>query len=178
MAEVLGIVASGISVAQIAGQLLACVKTLRSFSRAVRDLPEDLSRIFNELEILGEVFYQLDALNDDSSSTGGSRLLEASLVQCGAASATLEAVATRANVSFKEGHSKSRPWKFIKALLKKDELEELKSRLESAKSLLHLAMTCYSLWVYSSTETISRLICQEICSSNILNYKSYRLEDS
>jgi hypothetical protein len=145
MAEVLGIVASGISIAQIAGQLLACVKTLRAFSRAVRDLPEDLSRIFNELEILCEVFYQLDALNEGSASTGGSRFLEASLVQCGAAAATLEALATRTNVSFKEGSNKSGPWKVIKALLKKDELEELKRRLESAKSSLHLAMTCYSL---------------------------------
>ena len=56
MAEVFGLVASGISVVQIAGQLVVCVKTLQSFSRAVRDLPEDLSRIFDELEILGEVF--------------------------------------------------------------------------------------------------------------------------
>jgi prenyltransferase beta subunit len=178
MAEVLGIVASGISVAQIAGQLLACVKTLRSLSRAVRDLPDDLCRILDEAEILGRMFYQLEALNKCSPSPGGSNILEASLAHCAGVAATLEALATRANVSFKGGNSKSRPWEFIKALLKKDELEELKNRLESAKSLLHLAVTCYSLWVYSSTGTISRLICQEICSGNIINYKNYRLEDS
>jgi hypothetical protein len=148
MAEVLGIVASGISVAQIAGQLLACVKTLRSFSRAVRDLPDDLCRILNEAEILGQMFYHLDLLNKCSPSTGGSDILEASLVHCAGAAATLEALATRANVSFKQESCKKRqrpPWKFIKAVLKKDEIEELKTRLESAKSLLHLAMTYHSL---------------------------------
>jgi hypothetical protein len=147
MAEVLGIVASGISIAQIAGQLLACVKTLRSFSRAVRDFPEDLSRILNEAEILGQMFYQLDALNKCSPSTRRSDILEDSLVHCAGVAASLEDLATRANAVFKQEsrRKRQRPWKFIKAVLKKDEIEELKTRLESAKSLLHLAMTYHSL---------------------------------
>jgi hypothetical protein len=148
MAEVLGIVASGISVAEIAGQLLASVKTLRSFSRAVRDLPDDLCRILKEAEILGKMFYQLEVLNKCSPSPEGSDILEASLVHCEGVAATLEALATRVNASFKQESCKKRqqpPWKFIKAMLKKDEIEELKTRLESGKSLLLLAMTYHSL---------------------------------
>ena len=147
MAEVLGIAASGISVAQIAGQLLACVETLRSFSRAVRDLPADLSRILIAAEILGQMFYQLEALNKRSPSTRGSDILEASLEYCAGVAASLEDLATRANAAFKQESCKKRhrPWKLIKAVLKKDEIEELKTRLESAKSLLHLAMTYHSL---------------------------------
>jgi hypothetical protein len=145
MAEVLGIIAS---VAQIASQLLACVETLRSFSRAVCDLPEDLSRILKEVEMLGKTLNQLDALNKRSFSTRSSSLLEESLEHCSAIAATLEVLATRANASFKEGNFKKRqrPWKYIRAVWKKDEIEKLKNRLESATSLLHLVITCHSLY--------------------------------
>jgi hypothetical protein len=79
MAEVLGVVASGISVVQVAAQPLVCVQQLRAFSRTVRNIPEDLSRTLNELEVLGEVFCQLDILKGLSSSTQSSRLLGAGL---------------------------------------------------------------------------------------------------
>ena len=142
MAEVLGIVASGISVAQIAGQLLGCIQQLRTLCRALRDTPGELQGILDELEILGEVFYQLGALKTDSSQPGHSAL-QASLSHCRAAASKLEDLATRGSRPLRD--SKRRSLYLMKALLKRGEVRELSVKLEAAKSLLHLAMTCYSL---------------------------------
>lgn len=143
MAEVLGVIASGISVVQLAAQLLACVRQLQSFSRTVHNIPEDLSNTLKELELLGEIFCQLDVLKDLSSSAQSSRLLEAGLAQCRAAASALETLVTHFNAPSQE--HRPRVWRTIKAGLKKDEVDELRNRLESVKSLLHLAMTCHSL---------------------------------
>jgi len=142
MAEVLGVVASGISVAQIAGQLLGCVQQLRTLCRALRDTPGELQGILDELEILGEVFYQLRALQIDSSQPGYSAL-RASLGHCRMAASKLETIAVAGSRALQD--SKKRAWFLMKAVLRREEVRELKVQLEAAKSLLHLAMTCYSL---------------------------------
>jgi hypothetical protein len=125
MAEILGVVASGISVAQIAGQLLSCIQQLRTLCRVLRD-----------------IFYQLGAFKTDSSQPGYSAL-RASLVQCHNAASKLEAVAKAGSEPLQS--NKSRKWFLIKAVLKREEVKDLKTQLEAAKSLLHLAVTCYSL---------------------------------
>jgi hypothetical protein len=48
MAEVLGVVASGVSVVQIAGQLLSCIQGLRVLCRALRDTPGELQGILDD----------------------------------------------------------------------------------------------------------------------------------
>jgi hypothetical protein len=142
MAEILGVVASGISVAQIAGQLLSCIQQLRTLCRVLRDITRELQAILDELEILGEIFYQLGAFKTDSSQPGYSAL-RASLVQCHNAASKLEAVAKAGSEPLQS--NKSRKWFLIKAVLKREEVKDLKTQLEAAKSLLHLAVTCYSL---------------------------------
>jgi hypothetical protein len=74
MAEVLGVVASGVSVVQIAGQLLSCIQGLRLLYRALRDTPGELQWILDELEILGEIFYDLGAIQTGTSQPGHSAL--------------------------------------------------------------------------------------------------------
>ena len=142
MAEILGVVASGISVAQIAGQLLSCIQQLRTLCRALRDTPGELQAILDELEILGEIFYQLGAIKTDSSQPGYSAL-RASLAQCRNAASKLEAVAKASSNPLQS--NKSHKWFLMKAVLKREEVRDLKIQFEAAKSLLHLAMTCYSL---------------------------------
>ena len=142
MAEVLGVVASGISVAQIAGQLLSSIQQLRTLCRALRDTPGELQAILGELEILGEIFYGLGAIKTNSSQPSVSAL-QASLTQCQNAALKLEALAN-AGARLLE-NNKNRTWFLMKAVLKREELRDLKLQLEHAKSLLHLAMTCYSM---------------------------------
>jgi hypothetical protein len=142
MAEVLGIVASGISVAQIAGQLLGCIQQLRTLCRALRDTPGELREILDELEILGEVFYSLGALETDSSQPGHAAL-RASLTHCRTAASKLQVVVTRSSRALHGERIK--PWHLMKAVLKREDIKDMKGQLEATKSSLHLAMTCYSL---------------------------------
>ena len=142
MAEVLGVVASGVSVAQVAGQLLSCIQGLRALCRALRDTPGELQGILEELEILGEIFYQLEAVQTVTSLPGDSAL-RASLTHCRKAATKLETLANRGSRT--PQRSKHKTLSRVKAVLKLEEVRELKVQLEAAKSLLHLAMTCYSL---------------------------------
>jgi hypothetical protein len=97
MAELLGVVASGISVMQIAGQLVGCIQQLRTFCRSMRDLPEDLQRTLQELQILSEVFCQPETFNSGDVQTASTELLHISLLNCQAAASSLEGLVSKTN---------------------------------------------------------------------------------
>ncbi|KAH6724452.1 hypothetical protein BKA61DRAFT_649362 [Leptodontidium sp. MPI-SDFR-AT-0119] len=139
MAEVLAVVASGISVVQLAGQLLNCVHQLRIFYRTIRDIPEELQQVLNEVEILGQILSQLGTLSPNDPGTSA---LQASLEHCRRAVSTLGKMATRSQGLLGRNNRKLN---LVRVALRKDELKELKVQLEAAKSLLHLSMTCYSI---------------------------------
>lgn len=139
MAEILAVVASGISVVQLAGQLLNCVHQLRIFYRTIRDIPEELQRVLNEVEILGQILSQLGTLSPNDPGTSA---LQASLEHCGGAVSTLGKMATRSQGQLGRNNRKLN---LARVALRKEELKELKVQLEAAKSLLHLSMTCYSM---------------------------------
>lgn len=139
MAEVLAVVASGISVAHIAGQLLNCVHQMRGFYRTIRNVPEELEQILNEVEILGRILVQLGDLGRHDPGTSA---LQASVEHCRRAVLSLEILATRSRGHLARNNKKLN---LVKVSLRKDELRDLKVQLEAAKSLLHLAMTCYSM---------------------------------
>jgi hypothetical protein len=144
MAEVLGIVASGISVVQIAGQLVKCVQQLRNVCRSIRDFPAELQQILQEIQVLGEVFCNLENLQGDYSPVGSFDVLKASLAHCVVAKTALEAIISRTR-SPQNARTGKQNWYTIKAVFKKEEIKELKQRLEDSKSLLQLAMSCHSL---------------------------------
>jgi hypothetical protein len=141
MAELLGVVASGISVVQIAGQLVACLQQMCTFCKSMRDLPNDLQRTLEELQCLSDVFCQVETFNSRDVQTASAGLLHISLLNCQAAACSLEGLVSKTNkVLSRKG--KGRQLYVLRATLKKGEIKELKERLETAKSLLHLAMTC------------------------------------
>ena len=146
MAELLGVVASGISVVQIAGQLLGCIQQLHAFCRSMRDLPEDLQRTLQELQILSKVFCQVETFGSRDVQTASAGLLHISLLNCQAAARSLETLISKTTKSLAD-KGKGRQLHLLKATLKKSEMKELRERLDTARSLLHVAMTCYQMWV-------------------------------
>ena len=143
MAEVVAIVASGISIAQISAQLLNCTQQLRGFCKALRDFPTEVESLLNEVEILGQIFSQLDSLTG-SNCQPGATALKASLDHCRKAVTTLESLARSSREQLDQS-KKSRSLQLIRVALRKDEFKEVKGQLEAAKSLLNLSVTCYSL---------------------------------
>ncbi|KAF4627422.1 hypothetical protein G7Y89_g10729 [Cudoniella acicularis] len=144
MAEVLGIVTSGISVAQVAGQLAGCVQQLRRLCKAMREMPAEMQIVLEEVHILGDLFSHLRIVDEEKFQSGSADLVKASLAHCQAGVKTLEALVSRTSISMEEGRGPKR-WHLMKAALRKEDIRDLKQRLEAAKSLLQLAMTCYSM---------------------------------
>jgi len=145
MAEILGVVASGISVAQIAGQLLGCIEQLRTFCTSIRDIPEYLQSTLNDIETLGLIFARIETFDESTFLVEVSRFLQASLRDCQAAASALESLTTRTLLPLNR-KSALHPVHLVKAVLKKEEMKELKARIDSAKSSLQLAMSCHSTY--------------------------------
>lgn len=143
MAEVLGIVASGLTIAQIAAQLLGCVQQLQTLSRYVRKVPANLQSILDEIEMTAQLVAEVKAFDEAAFPGQGSALLQNHLLKCQAAASSLQELITKIFQPLKTG-SKFRTKTLIKAVLKKGEIEELKARLESTKDSLHMAVTCHS----------------------------------
>jgi hypothetical protein len=134
MAEILGVVASGISPVQIAEQLRGCVKQVRTFCRSIRNIPGDLQSTLNEIENVGQLLSHIGGFND-----AGSSLLKESLRNCQAAASALEALTSRTVLPL-SGDSKFRPKHLLKAVLKKEEAKELKMRMGYRAQLASISL--------------------------------------
>jgi hypothetical protein len=150
MAEVLGVVASGLTIAQIAGQIISSAQQFQALSRYVRNVPENLRSTLDEIEMAAQLFAEVKAF-DESAFPGQGSLLQNYLLKCQAASSSLQELVTNIVRPFQK-KSKFRAKYLIKAVLKKDEIEELKAKLDSTKASLQMAMTYYSLWGFSLDE--------------------------
>lgn len=151
MAEVLGVVASGIALGQLADQIIQSIRRLNEFWQSVKDAPRDLKNTFEELEILGETLLELQ-----NGLGPGNKGIE---LQGAAASRCLQYCSEIANelkntvLELQQGlHGKraGRHWAAIKVAFRKGALLELQKRLDRAKSMLMLAINCYSLYVARS----------------------------
>jgi hypothetical protein len=145
MAEILGVVASGITVVQVAAQLLDAVKKLRSFYRSMRDVPEYLQSTLNNIELVGLMIDQVRTFDDSALALQGSSMLQDSVLSCEAATSALQKLAAH-NIQRLSKKGKFRTV-YLKAVFPKEEMEELKTNLESTKRGL---MDCYMLYNSSS----------------------------
>jgi hypothetical protein len=155
MAEVLGVVASSISVGQLAVDLLGCLQRLRNFYQAIQNIPEDLQQITQQIEILGEIFSHVGTSNRGDLAS----LLKASLAKCQTAALNLETKVT----AISKPLNQKRRWQFVqrvKAVLKKPEIKELKILLDEAKDLLQLALVTYEYltpWLAIFTDLVRKI---------------------
>src|SRR4051812_44550152 len=68
MAEILGVVASGIAVGQLAAELLKGVKALHTFLKDTKDAPANLQDVAEELETIAEMLSMLESTMTSSTS--------------------------------------------------------------------------------------------------------------
>lgn len=145
--ELVGVVASGIAVAQLPGLIVQNIRNIHNFWQSIRDAPKDLSDSLEELELLGDTLLELHNSLDHHA---GHQLPGTSAMKCmqycRKVADDLEAIV----VDLHEGldDKKSRwHWAAIKTALRKRALQVLQQRLDRAKSMLTLAISCYSLYV-------------------------------
>ncbi|KAH8593500.1 hypothetical protein B0O99DRAFT_688721 [Bisporella sp. PMI_857] len=147
MAEVVGVVASGIAVGTLGIKVIQSTAELKGFWDNIQEAPEDIADLLYEAKLIGEVILRFEEETKCSSSvTFGPELekLAADCLQhCYAASEKLRLLAEdlAATLSKKTGYR--RLVASTKVVLKKDQIKKYRSRLEGAVRLLHMSRQCY-----------------------------------
>lgn len=140
MAEVLGAIASGISVASFAVQLTESVKKLKDFVSTIKNAPEDVKYTIYQLETLNALLNKMDKeIQPSPSMILENANLRECLALCQQGTNTLVSVATGL-----ESDMKRRRRNRLKYWSKSDDLEKYNTRIESAKGLLLMSYMMYS----------------------------------
>lgn len=153
MAEVLGIVASGLSVAQIAGSILTTGFKVKTLLREVKDAPHGMRDMLDHIELLTPILCEATTNDEESAGTNPPLLpatshlrqaLHNSLTACQAAGEQLEilAGALKSQIDAARGGVR-RKRAMVKVVLKKGTLAQYEVRLQRAIQLLTLAQSTY-----------------------------------
>lgn len=160
MAEVLGTIASGIAVAQFAGNIIASSQKIRGFWKAMKDAPKKIGDMLEEIEMLGQVLLHL---NDDlgqnkkhlknqqvQGAEAEHKMTQGSLLHCRKVIEDLDSILVDLDLGMQgKGSSgatdKARKWASFKSIMRADELKELIDKLERSKTILLLAVSSHNM---------------------------------
>ncbi|KAI7782042.1 hypothetical protein LA080_013981 [Diaporthe eres] len=155
MAELLGLVASGLSVAQIAGSIVITSLKVKTLLDEVKDAPQSLGYMLGHIELLTNILCE-ETSSDDQGASANPPLLPATshlqqamqkaLTQCQAAGKQLEILATdlKSQIDAARGGVRKKRAMF-KVVLKKAMLAEHEARLQKTVQLLTLVQGAYML---------------------------------
>ncbi|PQE04192.1 Ankyrin repeat-containing domain protein [Rutstroemia sp. NJR-2017a BVV2] len=147
MAEVLGTVASGIAVAQLAGVIVSSTQKIYTFWRGMKNAPKDIGKLLHEIEILGGILGEYHSSNDEEN--GPSATLQKIYQHCEIAIEELDEVLATLDHGFTSRSKAKKTWRIFRVVVKGSTLEDLSKRLDRAKAMLSLASQCQMMWVYS-----------------------------
>jgi len=146
MAEVLGVVASGIAVTQLASQVTSNIIKLKNYWGQIKDAPADINYLLREVDALDHVLshIQQDQAGMGSNSVSHIPHLKQSLALCREGADELGTLVSELAMKVDGKHGLRKKVQSAKVVLKKDELKRLKARLKSAVRLLSLSYQCYT----------------------------------
>ena len=136
MADALAVVASGVGVASFALQVVDCAAKLRRLWADIKDAPEDVINLIDEIQTLSQV---LDAINVTHKPAVGNAMFDQCYVFCEHSVRNLESVAR----DLEKLVRRKRPVGVLRVVLKKDIIAKHRSQLERAKTSLLLAQQTY-----------------------------------
>lgn len=153
MAEVLGLVASGLSIAQIAGSIVTASLKLKALLDEVKDAPENLRDMLDHIELLTPILCEATAGGGDVANTSPPHLsatshleqaLQKVLAACQTAGEQIELLATdlMSQIGVARGGVR-RKRAMVKVVLKKGKLAQYEMRLQKTIQLLTLAQNTY-----------------------------------
>lgn len=151
MAEVIGIVASAVSISQLTGQIAEGIIKLKGFWDQVKDAPEDISYLIRELEVLKNVLYELEPkqLRNHHDEIIGGYAFQQSLALCREGTHELVCLADTLSSEISSSRRFKKARGCVKMVIKKEKIKRYKSRLKSAVNLLSLSHQCYTRYKYS-----------------------------
>ncbi|TGO64447.1 hypothetical protein BCON_0007g00970 [Botryotinia convoluta] len=168
MAEILGTVASGISVAQLAGNLASSIIKLKSYWDQIRDAPDDIGFLVREIHTHHLILRSILESQAKIASTGrpSNTFLENSLKLCEDSSNELNELVKALGKEINSSNKWRSKLGATKVVLKNDQLKRLKKRMKNASRLMNLAITWQTKWVLPMLSLRDRELL--ICSSATL----------
>ena len=143
MAEVLAVVASGVSIASIAIQIVGSIEKLSDVWSSIRDAPENIKALLKELAQLANLLAVVDESNACYEPTTP---IQSALTQakkdCQEVADSIKEVVKELAAGLAASRGR-RQWTAVKARLKEKRLVRYQKRLESAKLTLVIALQCY-----------------------------------
>jgi hypothetical protein len=147
MAEVVALIASGVSIAQLSGQIANSIMTLKGVWDQLKDAPEEISCLIRELQLLHHVMLNLEQGHMQGHLRDviiDSNVFRHSLDFCREAAKELTELVDALSRQLDRTARFHRHRASVKFVLKKDQIKRCKSRLKRAISLLSLSHQCYS----------------------------------
>ncbi|CAG8960449.1 hypothetical protein HYFRA_00008168 [Hymenoscyphus fraxineus] len=137
MAEVIGAVASGMSIAAFAGQIASSVLKLKSYIDQVKDAPEDIKIMVEEIEDLQLLLSDIEddqARYPHSEILAGSKSLSRCLNNCKRGVDRLQRLVDEISLDFKSAKSLRHKTVSMKFIWKKDKLVRYRAELAATVS--------------------------------------------
>jgi len=147
MAEIVGLVASGISIATLAVQIANSLAKLKSYWNDIIEAPEDITLLIEELDGLYHSLADIDKhqhRNPISSTVSKVTSISRCLELCRQAASQLEELTDKLSADINTQHRLKKRWASAKVVFKKDKIKKYKSRLKSAIRLLSISYQCYT----------------------------------
>jgi hypothetical protein len=146
MAEVIGVVASGIAIAQLTSEVAKSIIKLKGFWDQVKDAPDEISYLMRELETLNNILCELEPskIPHHQELISGSHAFRQSLAQCREGTSELTDLTDTLSLEMSSSKKLQRVRGRVKMVLKNEQIKRYKSRLKGAIRLLTLSYQCYT----------------------------------
>ncbi|KAK8034194.1 gentisate 1-2-dioxygenase [Apiospora rasikravindrae] len=142
MAEIVGLTASVIGIAELATKILATSFKLKGLLEQVSNVPEELQRHLDQIQLFSPLL--ATHINDDGPPALRGALRVA-MIQCQQAADDLGKLAEDLHTQVHEGSRARRKVRAARIVLQKDTLVSHKKRLSSAMQMLLMACQMYGL---------------------------------
>ena len=154
MAEVLGIVASGLAVQQTAGQITKTLFQLRQLLEQIQDAPERIQDLMADLSSFAALLVEMEG-----QLVEGGPLARQSVQLCRDALTRLDGVVSGLQIQLASPRRRKAFISALKVVIRRDELKRYEEKLERAFRLLQMSHQCY---IAASTKALPDIMAQRI----------------
>jgi hypothetical protein len=150
MAEVIGIVSGAITFATVLVQIGDTIATLKECYDNLRDAPDDLRKLVQEIELFGFILTDIgeDLSQSPNPALGNNKHALKSLTLCKDAAKELDIICTDIVREIKSPNRLRRSLKSVRIVLQKGKIEKHKTHLQHAIQLLMLSQQCYTRYIF------------------------------
>lgn len=147
MAEIIGVVSGAITFATVVVQVGNCITTLKGSWDQLRDAPEHLRKIVQEIELFGLILSDIEedlSHQSVSSAPNNSKHALRCFALCKEAAEDLDIVCDSFVRDFGPSSRLRRSYKAVKLMMHMKHIEKHRSRLQNIIRLLILSQQCYT----------------------------------